>query len=154
MTQSPAMTATRDLYRQFVDGWNGHDARAIANTMDRLGILIGFDGTVLRGSGEVEKSFSAIFTDHNPHQIVAIERSVAMIAPTVCRYLSDVGFFRPEAGEIDEALNARQTLIATLGDSGWKIALLQTTPAAQYTPPGSQIALTEELRAALARSVS
>jgi uncharacterized protein (TIGR02246 family) len=145
------MTATRDLYRRWVDGWNGHDARAVATAMDPQGLMIGFDGGVMRGPVEVERAFSAVFADHNPHKIVAIERSTHMLAPTVCRYLGDVGFVDPESGELKESLNARQTLIAALGNDGWRIQLLQTTPAAMYAAPGSQLALSEELRTALER---
>jgi uncharacterized protein (TIGR02246 family) len=149
MTQSPAMTATRDLYHRFVDGWNGHDARSIATAMDPHGLVIGFDGGVMRGPGEVERAFMSVFMDHNPHQIVAIERSMHMLAPTVCRYLGDVGFVVPDSGELDESLNSRQTLIAALGNEGWRINQLQTTPAAMYAAPGTQLALSEELRAVL-----
>jgi len=153
MTQSPAMTATRDLYHRFVDSWNGHDARTIATAMDSHGIMIGFDGGVMRGPAEVERTISSVFSDHNPHQIVAIERSIHMVAPTVCRYLGDVGFVDPVSGELEESLNSRQTLIASLGVEGWRIHLLQTTPAAMYAAPGSQLALSEELRAAFSRGV-
>jgi len=153
MTQSPAMMATRDLYRRFVDGWNGHDARAIATAVDPYGLMIGFDGGVLRGPSDVERAFTSVFTDHNPHQIVAIERSLHMLAPTVCRYLGDVGFVDTVSGELEESLNSRQTLIAALGNEGWRIHLLQTTPAAMYATPGSQLALSEELRSVLGRSV-
>ena len=146
MTQSPAMLATRDLYRRFVDGWNDHRADLVATAMDPAGIMIGFDGAVLRGPAEVEQAFSLVFREHNPHRIVPIERSMQMLAPTVCRYLGDVGFIDPTSQELAEQLNARQTLIAVLAESGWRIHLLQTTPAATFAPPGAQLALSEELR--------
>ena len=137
---------------------SGHDNALRVNRAllrERFGRTITRDlehcATPLRRSvmGEVERAFMSVFMDHNPHQIVAIERSMHMLAPTVCRYLGDVGFVDPDSGELDESLNSRQTLIAALGNEGWRIHLLQTTPATMYAAPGTQLALSEELRAVL-----
>jgi len=153
MTQSPATGATRDLYRHFIDGWNQRDVRAITAALASDAVVIGFDGGLMRGPAELSQTFGMIFAEHQPHRFVTIERSITVLAPTVARYIGDVGFVAPGETEIVESLNARQVMIAVLRDTGWKISLLQTTPATLHGQPGLHLALSEELREMARRQV-
>jgi uncharacterized protein (TIGR02246 family) len=151
MIQSPAMTATRDLYKRFIDGWNAHDAHGMAACLASDGLMIGFDGSIMRGAAEAERVLSQIFAHHTPHRFVTIERSIRMFAPTVACYSGDLGSIEPGTNTLVESLNSRQVMVATQDETGWRMRLLQTTPAALHGQPDLQIALTEELKTAIAR---
>jgi hypothetical protein len=56
------------------------------------------------------------------------------------------GMVPPRQSDINPAVNAMQTLVATKPDGRWQIALFQNTPAQFHGRPHLSEALTEELR--------
>lgn len=56
-----------------------------------------------------------------------------------------------DAEDLDPALNALQTVIAVNAGTGWRIALLQNTPARYDLRPDLARALTAELRTLIGR---
>jgi Asp-tRNA(Asn)/Glu-tRNA(Gln) amidotransferase A subunit family amidase len=76
-------------------------------------------------------------------------REVRFIADVVAVLSAVVGIVPPGRNELNPDANAVQTLVAKRSDDGWRIALLQSTPAQYHGRPEARAALTAELRALL-----
>lgn len=59
-----AEDAMHGLHRRLIDGWNAGDAGTMAGALAPDGLLIGFDGSQMFGSGEVATELGRIFADH------------------------------------------------------------------------------------------
>ena len=151
MVQSPAMADVRNLYQRLIQSWNDQDARGMATCLSEQGVMIGFDGSKMVGRAEVETSLVGIFREHPVARFVTIERKIRMLSPTVAMYIGDAGMVGRGHHELNPDVNTRHTLIAIRQHDTWSAELFQNTPAALHGRPDLQLALTEELKTALAR---
>lgn len=141
--------ATRDLYAQLLEAWDKRNARNYALLFASDATLIGFDGSQVNGQLEIGAHVSEVFTHHQTPRYVGIVREVRLVAPDVALLRANAGLVPPGKDDIDPALNAVQSLVATRKSGSWKIALFQNTPARFDMHPEQSKALTEELRARL-----
>ncbi|MER7766438.1 SgcJ/EcaC family oxidoreductase [Kitasatospora sp. NPDC096140] len=139
--------AVRGLYRRMLEGWNRRDGAAFAGPFAVDGQVIGFDGSGHRGRSVIAAELGRIFADHATPRYVATVRRVRALAPGVAHLEAAAGMVPDGAGELDPGLNAVQTVIAVNAGAGWRIALLQNTPARFDLRPDLAAGLTEELRA-------
>ena len=86
---------------------------------------------------------------HQTPRYVAIVREVRAITPDVTLLSANTGLVPTGMDDIDPALNAVQSMVATKKGGAWKIALFQNTPAAFHERPDAAKMLTEQLRAVL-----
>ena len=90
----------RDLYIDLLRAWNSADATAFVAGFRDDGEVIGFDGSILTGSGEIEAELRRIFADHRTGSYVGIIDGVSALTP-------DVALLRATAGVIPaDASNA------------------------------------------------
>ncbi|HEY1388718.1 MAG TPA: SgcJ/EcaC family oxidoreductase [Ktedonobacterales bacterium] len=134
------------LYRQLLDSWNRRDASAFAAVFDDEGQSIGFDGSPMSGRDEIATTVGQIFADHVTASYVARIRGIRFLAPGVALLRAVVGMIPPGQSDINPAVNAMQTMVVVLRAGGWRIALLQNTPAQFHGRPEMAEALTRELR--------
>ena len=134
------------LYRELIHAWNARDAGAMAVLFAPDGYAVGFDGSEMHGPAAIESSLAAIFASHVTGSYVPIVRSV--LSPC-----ADVGILRAHVGmvpagqhDLKSELNAVQTVVAIDVAGGWRIQLLQNTPAAYHGRPDAVASLTAELR--------
>jgi uncharacterized protein (TIGR02246 family) len=133
------------LHERFIEGWNARDARAIADLFAEDGAIVGFDGSTVEGRAAIHEHLAGIFGNHETAAYVAKPRFVRRPAEDVALLLAVVGMVPPGTDDINPAVNAVQTLVATPEGA----TLLQTTPAAFHGRPEEAERLTEELRALL-----
>jgi uncharacterized protein (TIGR02246 family) len=149
MRRSEDEAAVRARYGAIIDGWNADDAAAFAAPFARDGVVIGFDGSEIRGRKDVEAAMAAVFADHETGTYVGSVRSVRPLAGGDAMLLQAVAGVVP-AGEDDlkPDLNSAQALVAERdADGAWAVVLYQNTPAQYHGRPEAAAALTEELRA-------
>ena len=137
------------LYRQLLDGWNQRDAKAVAALFREDGHLIGFDGSQMHGSAEIATMLGQIFTDHQTATYVSKIRAVQLLSADVAILRAVVGMIPPGQADINPAVNALQTVVATKSAGQWRIVLFQNTPAQFHGRPELTQQLSEELRAVL-----
>ena len=138
--------AITTLYQRLLDTWNQRDAVAYAALFDEDATVVGFDGSAMNGSEEIEATLRQIFADHVTAAYVGKVRGVRLLASGVAILRAVVGMVPPGASDINPAVNAIQTLVAARRDGQWRIALFQNTPAQFHGRPEVSAALTEELR--------
>jgi uncharacterized protein (TIGR02246 family) len=136
----------RALYDALLDAWNRRDADRFAELFEDDAVLIGFDGSVMSGPDEIRTQLAAIFANHPTARFVSKVREVRALAGGVVLLRAVVGMVPPGGNDINPSVNAHQVLIARE-----KIAHFQNTPAQFHGRPELAEALTEELRALLAR---
>lgn len=134
------------LYRRLLDAWNARDAAAYASLFAANGHVVGFDGSEMDGAPEIESAIGGIFADHATAAYVAKVRSVQLLADEVAILRAVAGLVRRDEADLDPALNAVQTLVATKQEGDWLIAFFQNTPAQFHGRPDLSEALTDELR--------
>ncbi len=132
---SPAEIEVRALYRQLLDGWNKRSADGFAALFTHDGSTVGFDGSMLDGSAEIESVLSQIFANHPTAPYVAKVRSVRFLAPTVAILRAVADMVPPGQLDLNPAINAVQTLVAAKDADRWRIVLFQNTPAAFHGRP-------------------
>lgn len=143
---APETAPVAALYQQLLDSWNRRDAEGFATLFDDEGHSIGFDGSPMSGRAEIAATLGQIFADHVTATYVAKIRAVRFLAPDVALLRAVVGMVPPGQSDINPAVNALQTIVAVKHDDGWRIALLQNTPAQFHGRPEMAEALTRELR--------
>lgn len=143
---APETAPVAALYQQLLDSWNRRDAEGFATLFDDEGHSIGFDGSPMTGRTEIAATLGQIFADHVTATYVAKIRAVRFLAPDVALLRAVVGMVPPGQSDINPAVNALQTIVAVKHDDGWRIALLQNTPAQFHGRPEMAEALTRELR--------
>ena len=136
----------RALYQQLLDGWNKRNADAFAASFAEDGHVIGFDGSQMAGQTEIASTLRQIFADHLTGTYVNKVRDVRLLSPDVAILRAVVGLVPHAQSDIEPALNAHQTLIATKHDDQWRITLFQNTPAQFHGRPELTQQLTDELR--------
>lgn len=143
---APETAPVAALYQQLLDSWNRRDAEGFATLFDDEGHSIGFDGSPMTGRTDIAATLGQIFADHVTATYVAKIRAVRFLAPDVAMLRAVVGMVPPGQSDINPAVNALQTIVAVKHDDGWRIALLQNTPAQFHGRPEMAEALTRELR--------
>lgn len=143
---APETAPVAALYQQLLHSWNRRDAEGFATLFDDEGHSIGFDGSPMTGRTEIAATLGQIFADHVTATYVAKIRAVRFLAPDVALLRAVVGMVPPGQSDINPAVNALQTIVAVKHDDGWRIALLQNTPAQFHGRPEMAEALTRELR--------
>ena len=108
--------------------------------------LFGFDGSEMHGPEEIESALGEIFADHETAAYVAKIRDVRLLTSELALLRAVVGMVPAGQGDIDPDKNAVQTMIAKRHPEGWRVALLQNTPAQYHGRPEAAEALTAELR--------
>jgi uncharacterized protein (TIGR02246 family) len=136
------------LHERFVEGWNARDARAIADLFADDGAIVGFDGSTVEGRDAIHEHLAGIFAHHETAAYVAKPRFTRRPSEDVALLLAVVGMVPPGKDDINPAVNAVQTLVASPDG----VTLLQTTPAAFHGRPEEGERLTEELRGLLGGS--
>src|SRR6266516_3546094 len=139
----------RRLYRELLDGWNQHNADAFAAPFAEDGEVIGFDGSQMTGRVDITSTLQQIFADHVTAPYVSKVRSVRLLSPDVAMLRAIVGMVPPGQSDLNPAVNAHQTLVATKRDGQWRIVLFQNTPAQFHGRPELVQQMTEELRQVL-----
>jgi len=143
----------RLLYQTLLEAWNDKDAHEMAELFSENGNVIGFDGSQMDGRKQIESVLGQIFADHPTPVYVAIVREVRFLSPgAILRAVA--GMVPRGHSDINPALNAVQSLIATKEQDRWRIALFQNTPAALHGRAELSEQLNEELRRALRASSS
>jgi uncharacterized protein (TIGR02246 family) len=142
------------LYRGLLEAWNTRDAHGFAALFLEDAQVIGFDGSLMVGRWEIETQLKTIFSHHQTATYVAKVRRVRFIGSNVVMLNAVVGMIPPGQTDINPAVNAVQTLIATLEGDGWRIASFQNTPAAFHGRPELGETLSAELRNVLTSNPS
>jgi uncharacterized protein (TIGR02246 family) len=149
-TQGPDIQALRELYRQLLDAWNARRADDFAALFADDATTIGFDGTVANGP-EIGEHLRSVFEDHPTASYIAKVREVRLIDAEFALLRAAVGVIPPGAQELNPAANAHQSVIARRDGDGWKIVLLQNTPAQYHGRPELVEQHTRELSELLVR---
>ena len=145
--ESPDEKTVRELYRRLLSAWNNRNAAEMAACFDERGFVVGFDGSQLNSSAEIESELGKIFAHHQTPPYFGKIRGVRFITPEVAIVRAVAGMVPPGKSDIDPALNAVQSVVAAKADDGeWRIALFQTTPAQFHGRPELVQQLTDELR--------
>jgi uncharacterized protein (TIGR02246 family) len=134
------------LYRTLLERWNERDADGMADLFIGDGNTVGFDGSQIDGRNEIARQMSQIFASHPTGVYVSKVREIRLLKTEVALLRAVVGMVPPAQSDINPAVNAVQSLVATKTDDGWRIALFQNTPAQFHARPEMAQRLTEELR--------
>lgn len=143
------MSAAEELYRALLDAWNRDDAEAFAAPFAAEGVVVGFDGSEMRGREEIAAALGQVFADHATGSYVGIVRSERALTDDVVLLHAVSGVVPAGAQDLKEELNAVQALVATRRDGRWEIDLYHNTPAAWHGRPDDVAALSAELRGLL-----
>jgi uncharacterized protein (TIGR02246 family) len=152
---SPATTASanrtdeetvRTLHQGLLAAWNRRDAGSFAALFAEDGYVVGFDGSQMDGREQIAAELGQIFADHVTATYVAKIEEVRFLTPDVAALRAAVGMVPPGQSDINPAVNALQTLVATRNDDRWRIALFQNTPAQFHGRPELVERMSEELR--------
>jgi len=141
-----AMPTISELYDRLIQGWNEHSAKAFAEPFAYDGVVIGFDGSELRGRNAIEEEMSRIFEDHETAPYVTKVHDTRSLAEGVDVLRAIAGMIPPGKSELEPARNAHQTVVVAEGE----IVLFQNTPAQFHGRPELVEQMTEELNEALA----
>jgi uncharacterized protein (TIGR02246 family) len=142
----------RALYRALLERWNERDAKGMASLFAEDGASIGFDGSDMTGPEDIETTLAAIFANHPTARYVSKVRSVRFLTPGVAVVSAVVGMVPRDKTELNPAVNAVQTVVAAKHGSAWRVAQLQSTPAAYHGRPEKSESLSAELRQVVAET--
>lgn len=145
-SQQPDRSAIGSLYRQLLDSWNRRSAADFAALFAEDGHVVGFDGSQMHGPAEIESQLGQIFGNHPTAAYMSTIREIRFLTADAALLRAAVGMLPPGQDDINPAVNAFQSLVATKQAGAWKIALLQNTPAAFHGRPDLAQQLTDELR--------
>ena len=62
------------LLERYLESWNARDADAMAETLAEDAVLVGFDGSVMKGREDARQTLRKIFTDHPTGRYVWLVR--------------------------------------------------------------------------------
>lgn len=152
MNKTEEENRIRDLYNQWIFGWDNQDADGmVALFADEIN-MVGFDGSQMNGAQEIGDTFRQIFHDHVTARYVSIIREVRFLSDDVALLRAVVGMVPRGHFDINPNVNAVQSLVALKVGDNWKITLFQNTPAALHGQPELSAALSRELREKIANS--
>lgn len=137
------------LYMQLLEQWNKRNAAGMAGLFAERGSLIGFDGSQLNGRKEIYDVMDEIFGNFPTAAYVAIVKEVRVLTVDSGMVRSVVGMVPQGEKDINPAVNAIQSVVATKEHGEWRIALFQNTPAAFHGRPEMAEQLSADLRHAL-----
>ena len=150
MTPHPAgpidQAALAALYQQLLDAWNRRDAAAMAALFAEDGHVIGFDGSQYHGGAEIAAEIGKVFANHQTARYIWKIKEMRLLSPDCALLRAVVGMVSPGQTDLNPAVNALQTVVATRQGSTWRIELFQNTPAQFHGRPDLAQALTAELR--------
>jgi uncharacterized protein (TIGR02246 family) len=126
--------AVRDLYAQLLTAWNERDADRFGALFTEDGTTVGFDGSQSHGP-QIAGHLKPIFADHPTAAYVAKVLQVRAVGPDAAVLRAIVGMVPPGAADLKPDVNAVQTLLAERTAGGWRIVLLQNTPAQHHGRP-------------------
>jgi uncharacterized protein (TIGR02246 family) len=135
------------LYEALIKSWNNRDAKGMAGLYAAGGGQIGFDGSQVRGPGDIEKHLTPIFRDHPTARFVFIINEVKLLSDAVGLVRAIAGMVSRDGSEINSSLNAVQSMLARKQRSLWKVELFQNTPARLDGRPEEVAAMTQKLQA-------
>ena len=137
------------MYQRLIDGWNAHDAAALAAPLAVDGLVIGFDGSEMTGRSEVSEQLADILADHVTATYVTKVRSTTTLDADTAVLHAVAGMVPPGGSEVMPDRNSVQTVVAHRAGDAWSVALFQTTPARYHGRAELAEALTGELNAQL-----
>jgi uncharacterized protein (TIGR02246 family) len=138
------------LYHDLMASWNERDAPRWGALFTDDGSLVGFDGSAVESRAPITEHLGAIFADYQPAAYVAKVREVRFLTPGVALLRGVAGMVPPGGSEINPDVNTVHVMVAVAGDGVWRVAHLQSTPAAFHGRPEAVEELTAELEALLA----
>ncbi len=136
----------KELYGQFLKGWNNSDAVAMMEPFAEDGEMIGYDGSQYQGREEAVTNLEQIFSSHQTAAFVAIVKTVRFIGTDAAILRAVAGMLPPGQSTINPNVNTHHTLIAQKKNDKWEIVLLQNTPAQFHGRPELVQKMTEELQ--------
>ncbi len=122
------------LHAGVLTAWNARDAATFAALFSEDGLLIGFDGSQVPAA-EIEAHLEPIFSSHATAAYLWRVRDVRGLAEGVAALSAITGMLPPGADVPHPALNAVQSLVTVRLPEGWRVALLQNTPAQYHGRP-------------------
>jgi uncharacterized protein (TIGR02246 family) len=134
------------LFNALHDAWNARDAHAMASLLTNDGVMIGFDGSTMRGRREVETELMEVFASHETAAYVGKIRNVRAITDEVCVVDAVAAMVPRGRTTINPDVTAVQMLVAVREVGRWNVALFQNTPAAFHGNPEAKEALDRELQ--------
>jgi len=138
-------TAIESLHTTLLTCWNHADAHGMAGLFLPEGNVIGFDGSQMNGSGEIEAGLSKVFANHQTASYVWKVEEIRFLNDSCALLRAIVGMVPPGKNAINPSVNAIQSLIAIKKEHSWKIALFQNTPAQFHGRPQLAEDMTREL---------
>ena len=148
MAASTDAEGVERLHGAILEAWNRQDAEAYANCFRDDAIMVGFDGSEMRGRAEIAEQLAAVFADHQVARYVRIVRGVRRIGVEAALLHAVVGMVPPGGSDVMPDRHAVQLLVAVRETGAWLAGSLQNTPALLHGRPEAIEALTDELRAA------
>ena len=139
-------TEVRALYRQLLNGWNRRSGGAIAELFADDSDVIGFDGAVVKGRGQIASVHREIFDHHSTGVFIGKVRSVRFLTPDVAVLSAVAGMVMPGQGDIDPDRHSVQRLVAVRRSGRWRATVFQNIPVQFQERPEEGRILTEELR--------
>jgi uncharacterized protein (TIGR02246 family) len=130
---TPAPTAVDDVLGRLSAAWNAGDATAYAAEFTPDATYVVFDGTVLRGPGEIEASHRWLFDGPLRGSTMGFATGdggpqVRVVAPGVAHVLAADGGVRPAGVEIVTADRKSVVSLVLVEDGGaWRVAAFQNT---------------------------
>jgi uncharacterized protein (TIGR02246 family) len=143
--------AVRTLYFKLLDAWNRRAASDYAALFAPDSLLVGFDGSQVRGS-DVEDHLKPIFENHPTAAYVAKVRDLRTVGTGAALLWAIAGMVPPSGEDLNPAVNAVHLMIAEHDGEGWRIVLFQNTPAQYHGRPELAEQHTAELRPLLSRT--
>jgi uncharacterized protein (TIGR02246 family) len=111
-----AEETARSLYERLIEGWNAHDAEAIAPD----GLDVGFDGSQMRGGEAVARELGGVFADHETATYVTKVRSVTELGSGAALLHAVAGMVPPGGSELMEDRNqGRRSSLDESATNGW-----------------------------------
>jgi uncharacterized protein (TIGR02246 family) len=152
--QSSFDAQVRALHSELLGRWNRRNAAGMAILFAADGNMIGFGGSIANGKAEIEDHLGSIFAHHPTAAFIAKVRGVRLLGQNVALLRAVAGMVPPGKADINPAVNAIQSLVASRRNGKWQIELFQNTPAAFHGRPELSDELTEELRGMLRDGVA
>ncbi|MGJ4745231.1 SgcJ/EcaC family oxidoreductase [Leptospira sp. SA-E8] len=140
------------LYRKLLTAWNQRDASFMASLLSPEGDLVGFDGSQMKGPEEVRTTVGDIFSHHKTAAFVSLVREIRILSDKTALLRAVVSMVAEGEKEINPAVNAIQSLVASKENGEWKVSLFQNTPAALHGRPEEVEKLSKELQTAYSSS--
>jgi uncharacterized protein (TIGR02246 family) len=151
MTDASRTADLDGLHGAILDAWNRQDAKAYAACFVDDALVIGFDGSEMRGRVAIAEQLGGIFSDHEVATYVRVVRSVRQLDERTELLHAVVGMVPPGGDDVMPDRHAVQLLVGTRESDRWRAVSFQNTPARLHGRPEALDALTAELRTALPR---